>query len=160
MQFRLWLTQVLERLCHVIAATFLLVALIGTVLDVCLRKTIDFPIHGIIDIVGFCIVISTMLGIALAWSARAHIVVDLIDMTGSPRLLAFLDVLTRVAGIITMPLLMWLGYREFSDVYDFGDRTSDLGIPLAWFWLAILVGYGLSAVLLLIAPPARAVPHA
>ncbi len=160
MHIRLMVARALERLCHAIAALFLLIALIGTVLDVCLRKTIDFPIRGVIDLVGFCIVISTMLGIALAWSARVHIVVDLLDMTGSPQLLTFLDVLTRVAGVLSMALLMWLGYREFSDVLAFGDRTSDLGIPLAWFWLAILVGYGLSALLLLIAPPARTARNA
>src|SRR3954470_8752578 len=107
MHFRIWVTQALHRLCHLIAAAALLVALIATVLDVCLRKTVGISIPGIVDLVGFCIVIGTMFGIALAWSLRAHIVVDLLDMTGSPGLLAFLDVLTRLVGIVAMPLVMW-----------------------------------------------------
>lgn len=155
MRYRRILTEALERLCHLVAAAAIVFALVITVVDVVSRKTIGLPIKGVVDMVGLCVVISTMLGIALAWSKRAHIVVDLLDMTGSPGLLAFLDVLTRVAGVVTMPLLMWLGYHEFRDVLSFGDRTPELDIPLAWFWLAILVGYGLSALMLLIGPPAR-----
>ena len=155
MQFRIRLTGALERLCHIVAGAAIVFAMAVTVVDVVSRKTIGFPIKGVVDMVGLCVVVSSMFGIALAWSTRAHIVVDLLDMTGSPALLAFLDILTRITGIVTMPLLMWLGYREFRDVFAFGDRTPELDIPLAWFWLAILVGYGLSALMLLIGPPAR-----
>jgi TRAP-type C4-dicarboxylate transport system permease small subunit len=156
MPLRLRLTQALERLCHFLAAVALLAMLGISVVDVVGRKLFGFSVRGVVDIVGFTVVISTMFGIALAWSQRAHIVVDLLDMTGSPWLIALLDVLTRVAGIVVMPLLGWLAFHEFRDVLSFGDRTPDIGIPLALFWATILIGYALSALLLLIAPPARA----
>ena len=146
------LTQVLRRLCHVLAALALLVMLGVTVYDVVGRKLFNIAIVGVVDTVAFCVMWATMLGIALAWSQRGHIVVDLLDMTGSPRLIVALDVLTRVAGIVLMPLLAWLAYRELRDVMDFGDRTPEIGIPVYWFWAAALAGYALSAIFLLIEP--------
>ena len=123
------------------------------------RKLFNSAIVGVVDMVAFCVMWATMLGIALAWSQRAHIVVDLLDMTGSPRLIAALDVLTRVAGIVVMPLVAWLAYHELRDVMDFGDRTPEIGIPVYWFWVAAFVGYALSAIFLLIEPPAPARSH-
>ena len=108
MSWRHQVTQALRRLCHFLAALAMAVMLGVTVYDVVARKLFNAPIVGVIDTVSFCVMWSTMLGIALAWSERAHVVVDLLDLTGSPTLIAFLDLLTRVAGIVVMPLLMWL----------------------------------------------------
>jgi TRAP-type C4-dicarboxylate transport system permease small subunit len=149
-------TQALRRLCHLLAGLALLVMLGVTVYDVVARKLFNSPLVGVVDTVAFCVMWATMLGIALAWSQHAHIVVDLLDMTGSPRLIAALDLLTRIAGIVVMPLLMWLAYHEVRDVMDFGDRTPEIGIPVYWYWIAALVGYGLSAAFLLLEPPAAA----
>jgi TRAP-type C4-dicarboxylate transport system permease small subunit len=146
-------TQAIERLCYIVAGMALIVMLVASVVDVAGRKTIGFSLNGVIDIVTFSVVIATMMGIALAWSRGGHIVVDLLDMTGSPIILRFLDIFNRVAGIVLMPLLAWLAYREMRDVFAFGDTSSDLGIPMWWYWVFVLLGYLLSALLLLIAPP-------
>ncbi len=155
MSWRARLTQALRRLCHLLAGAALLLMLGVTVYDVVARKLFNSAIVGVVDMVAFCVMWATMLGIALAWSERAHIVVDLLDMTGSPRLIAALDLLTRVAGIVVMPLVAWLAFHELRDVKDFGDRTPEIGIPVWWFWLAALAGYVLSALFLLIEPPRR-----
>lgn len=154
MSWRHRVTQALRRLCHFLAALALAGMLGITVYDVVARKLFASPIVGVVDTVSFCVMWATMLGIALAWIERAHIVVDLLDMTGLPHITAFLDVLTRVVGIVVMPLLMYLAYIEFRDVMDFGDRTPEIGLPIYWYWVAALVGYGLSAVMLLLSPPA------
>ncbi|MNC95210.1 hypothetical protein D3C83_122730 [compost metagenome] len=67
--------------------------------------------------------------------------------------MAWLDVLSRVVGIVVMPLLVWLAYDQFKDAMDFGDRTPELEVLVAWYWVAVLLGFGLSAVFLLIEPP-------
>lgn len=155
MSWRERLTQALRRLCHILAAVALLAMLGVTVYDVVGRKLFNIAIVGVVDTVAFCVMWATMLGIALAWSQRAHIVVDLLDMTGSPRVIAALDLLTRLAGIVLMPLVAWLAWREMRDVMDFGDRTPEIGIPVYWYWLAACVGYALSALFLLIEPLRR-----
>jgi len=160
MSWRHYVTQALRRLCHFLAALALAFMLGITVYDVVARKLFSNPLLGVVDTVSFCVMWATMLGIALAWSERAHIVVDLLDMTGSPALIAVLDLLTRLAGILIMPLLMWLAWHEMRDVLSFGDRTPEIGLPIAWYWVAAVVGYGLSAVLLLIEPPGAGSRHA
>jgi TRAP-type C4-dicarboxylate transport system permease small subunit len=156
MTWRSRLTHALRSLCHLLAGAALLAMLGVTVCDVVGRKLFNTPIVGVVDMVSFCVMWATMLGIALAWSQRAHIVVDLLDMTGSPGLVAVLDWLTRIAGIVVMPLLMWLAWHETRDVMGFGDRTPEIAIPVYWFWLAAVAGYALSAIFLLIEPPAAA----
>jgi len=152
MSWRYRATQALRRLCHVLAA----IALFGmaglTLYDVIARKLFSAPIVGVIDVVSFCVMWATMLGIALAWAERAHIVVDILNFN-SPRVTAAFHLLTRVTGIVIMPLLMWLAWQELRDVYDFGDRSPDVRIPIFLYWAAPVVGYALSAIFLLIAPP-------
>ena len=153
MRWQSWLTQALRRLCHFIAAVAMLLMVAVTFINVMARILFNHPFVGVVDAVGLCVMWATMMGIALAWSERAHIVVDILDMTGSPRLLAWLDVLSRVVGIVVMPLLVWLAYDQFKDAMDFGDRTPELEVLVAWYWVAVLLGFGLSTVFLLIEPP-------
>ncbi len=150
MSWRARVTQVLRRLCHMLSGIAIIVMLGITAYDVAARKLFGIAISGVVDVIAFCVMWSTMLGIALAWSHRAHIVVDLIDMSRAPNLTRALDVLTRVVGIVVMPLLMYLAIHEARDVYGFGDHTPDIRIPIYVFWIAAIVGYGLSAVFLLV----------
>jgi TRAP-type C4-dicarboxylate transport system permease small subunit len=156
MSWRYRVTQVLRRLCHVLAGVAILAMLVITFYDVVTRKLFGFAMVGVIDMVAFCVMWATMLGIALAWSHRAHIVVDILDMSGRPEITRALDVISRIVGIVVMPLLMWLAWHEVRDVYDFGDTTPEIRIPVYLFWVAAMVGYGLSAVFLLLDEPVRA----
>lgn len=153
MRWRLWLTQALRRLCHFIAALAILAMVVVTFVNVIARTIFNHPFVGVTDAVGIAVMWATMMGIALAWSQRAHIVVDILDMAGSPCLIAWLDVLTRVAGIVVMPLLVWLAYDQYRDAVEFGDLTPELRVPIAWYWIAVLLGFGLSTVFLLVEPP-------
>jgi TRAP-type C4-dicarboxylate transport system permease small subunit len=156
MSWRLWLTGALRRLCHFVAAVATLVMVAVTFVNVVARTVFNHPFVGVTDAVAISVMWATMMGIALAWSQRAHIVVDLLDMTGLPRLTQALDVLTRVAGIVIMPLLVWLAYDQFKDTVDFGDRTPELQVLIGWwYWLPVLIGFSLSALFLLIEPPAE-----
>jgi TRAP-type C4-dicarboxylate transport system permease small subunit len=156
MAWRMTVTHALRRVCHVLSGLALAAMLCVTLYEVIGRKLFGISFVGIVDVISFCVMWTTMLGIALAWSQRAHIVVDLLDMTGSPIVIAFLDILTRIVGIVVMPLLVWLAWYEFRDVMSFGDTTPEIGIPVSWFWAAVIVGYGLSTIFLLIDSPRSA----
>jgi TRAP-type C4-dicarboxylate transport system permease small subunit len=153
MSWRSRVILALRRLCHTLAGAALIAMLGITGYDVITRKLFGMAMVGIVDIIAFCVMWATMLGIALAWSHRAHIVVDILDMTGRPELTRALDVLSRVVGIVVMPLLMWLAWHETRDVYGFGDTTPEIQIPIYLYWLAAIVGYGLSTVFLLLDEP-------
>lgn len=153
MSWRLRLTQALRRLCHLVAAAAMLIMIAVTLVNVAARSLFNHPFVGVVDAVAICVMWATMMGIALAWAERAHIVVDIVDMTGSPWLLRWLDRLSRLTGIVVMPLLLWLAYDQFKDAVDFGDRTPELEISVAWYWVAVILGFGLSAIFLVIEPP-------
>ncbi len=156
MAWRNTVIHALRRVCHVLAGLAIVAMLVITLYEVIGRKLFGHGFVGIVDVISFCVMWATMLGIALAWSQRAHIVVDLLDMTGSPAVIRFLDILTRVVGIVVMPLLVWLAWHELRDVMSFRDTTPEIGIPVWWFWAAVVLGYGLSAVFLLLDPPLEA----
>jgi TRAP-type C4-dicarboxylate transport system permease small subunit len=149
-----WLIQALRRLCHVVAGLATLVMIVVTFVNVTARTLFNAPFVGVTDAVAMSVMWATMMGIALCWSQRAHIVVDILDMAGSPRLIAWLDRLTWLAGIVTMPLLTWLAYDQFADAVDFGDLTPELRMPIAWYWVAVMLGFSLSFVFLIVDPPA------
>jgi TRAP-type C4-dicarboxylate transport system permease small subunit len=153
MSWRLQLSQALRRLCHFVAAMAMLIMIAVTLVNVAARSLFNHPFVGVVDAVAICVMWATMMGIALAWAERAHIVVDIVDMTGSPWLMRWLDRLTWATGIVVMPLLVWLAYDQFKDAVDFGDRTPELQVPVAWYWVAAILGFSLSTLFLLIEPP-------
>jgi TRAP-type C4-dicarboxylate transport system permease small subunit len=155
LQWRESVTRVLERLGHFLAGVAVAGMLSVTVADVVGRWLFKTGVPGVIDIVELCLIWATMLGVALAWSQRAHIVVDIVDMLAPWRLVLLLDMLARIAVAVAMAALVWLAVDEFRNAAEFGDSTTDIGIPLVWFWAAVLVGYGLSVLLVLVAPPLR-----
>jgi len=155
-------SRALDRLGHAVAGVIVVAMMLATLVDVAARLLFNAPFSGIIDVVELTVMWSTMLGIALAWQARAHIVVDILDAVLPPAATRALDFAARVAALVLCAWLMRLAWPEYLDMVSFGDRTMDARIPLAWFWLAALVGYGLSALFLLLgffAPPAARPPE-
>lgn len=152
------LAQVLDGLGQVLAGLFILVMLLATVVDVGARLVFNAPFSGVVDVVEFTVMWSTMIGIALAWHHRQHIVVDILDIVLPRGVIRALDLVARLVAIVLCAWLARLAWPEYVDMADFGDRTMDARIPLAWFWLAALVGYGWSALFLLLSffvPPPR-----
>ncbi|MEO0653875.1 MAG: TRAP transporter small permease subunit [Pseudomonadota bacterium] len=119
------------------------------VFDVTVRA-IDptWRIVGMVDYVEFSLAWLIYLAIPMSILAGQVIVVDLIDQYVRPRPLV-------IAGLVlTGGLVALTGYQTITpalDALDWGDRTLDLGWPKFWYWIAIWVGLGLSALAALIA---------
>lgn len=105
-------------------------------------------IVGMVDYVEFSLAWLIYLAIPVSILTSQLIVVDLIDSYLPP------SILTRAGLLLTLGLVALAGYNTISpamDALDWGDRTLDLGWPKFWYWIAIWVGLGLSALAALLA---------
>lgn len=141
--------DVLAAVLATAASLCLLFLMLIVVFDVTVRA-IDptWRIVGMVDYVEFSLAWLIYLAIPMSILAGQVIVVDLIDQYVRPRPLV-------IAGLVlTGGLVALTGYQTITpalDALDWGDRTLDLGWPKFWYWIAIWVGLGLSALAALIA---------
>ncbi len=143
------MTRAIIRLGHGLVAIAIAAMIAITLVDVVARGLFNRPIVGVVDVIELSMIWLTMLGIALAWAERAHIVVDIIDTVVSPRIVRRLDQGARLVTAAVMGYLAWLAVPLLEGVADFGDTTMNLRLPLTWFWAAIIFGYGVSCLVLI-----------
>jgi TRAP-type C4-dicarboxylate transport system permease small subunit len=76
------------------------------------------------------------------------ILVDSLDALG-PRARRAAEVLRLIALVLSLVFLVavvWWGWPEVSDAFEFGSRTESLAFPMAPFLVALMVGFVFMAV--------------
>ena len=139
-------------------------AALVTVADI-LGRRIGLPVQGVVDLVQLFVVTGAWLVMPYAFLAAAMVSVDFLrERLPAGLTLALRAVATALAfGLVA--LMLWQGYATFETRTMFGDRSQQLGIPIAWYWYPLLLGLAMAlpAILLELAAPradeAREVPH-
>ncbi|MCV0394939.1 MAG: TRAP transporter small permease [Rhizobiaceae bacterium] len=134
---------------RILAGAGLVAMIVMTIVDVIGRGLLGTPLSGVVDMVEFAMAWTTFLGFALAFAGGAHIGLEAVDGVVSERTLTVLRMMARIVSAAVMACMAWLGWTEFLDKLDWGDRTIDLNIPLTWYWAAVVTGFALSAVFVL-----------
>lgn len=116
-----------------------------TIADVIGRR-FGFPIVGVVDLVQLCVLGGAWLVIPYAFAKNAHVAVDLVVHFLPVRLERFFHVLAGLAAAGLMILIFRACFAAYSQQVLFGDRSQQLGIPIAWYWLPLLIGVALSIV--------------
>lgn len=118
-------------------------AALVTVADIVARR-IGLAVPGVVDLVQLFVLAGAWCVMPYAFLHGAHVSVDLLLQAVSERLRAAL----RLFGtILTVALLLPMsveGYRAFEVQRVFGDRSQQIGIPVAWYWAPVLAGLFLS----------------
>lgn len=123
-------------------------AAIVTVADVIGRK-VGFPIRGVVDLVQLFVVTGAWLVIPFAFMTAAHVSVDfLLDVLPLP-LRVPLRIFAAVLALGLVSLMLWQGVRTFETRTMFGDKSQQLGIPIAWYWYPLLAGMAASLIAIL-----------
>lgn len=118
-------------------------AALVTVADV-LGRRIGLPIEGVVDLVQLFVVTGAWLVMPYAFMAAAHVSVDFL-LTSMPRkLMLALRAVAVVATLALLGLMLWQGFLTFQTRTMFGDRSQQLGIPIAWYWYPLLIGLAAS----------------
>ena len=133
-----WRNRV-SRICGVTAALFLGAMLLLTVADVTLRAVFNRPIRGVYDLVELLLAATFFVALPCVFLRGENIVVNSIDDL-APRWVPPLKRIAELLAVGILAVLVWQGFLEAHDSYEFQDVTADLGLPRYWHWLAVLVG--------------------
>ena len=117
-------------------------------LGVVLRYVFAAPLLGVNEIVQLIAVALAMLAMPHATDSGAHVRVDLLDETLGHWGRLGGDVLGRLLSIIALGFLCRQAWVKALDAVEYGDVTNMLQLPLWPAYAAILLGMGLSALVM------------
>lgn len=122
-----------------IAGGVLLAMMMLTFFDVLARNVIKQPIRGAFELTELLLAVLIFAGLPLLVNADEHVRVDIIRLplgpTGS-RIIASLSQLTSGFLLGGVAYLLWQRALRFA---EYGDHTSELGIPIAPFLFGVSV---------------------
>lgn len=123
-----------------VAGSALTVMMLVTVADVFLRNLFDKPIYGSVELVQGTLVYMVFLGIPETFVRGGHVTVDIADHLFGPRVIDWFRTFARLCSLVFLAAMLWTMAGRARDAYAFGDKTSDLAIPLIAFWAPMLLG--------------------
>ncbi|MGA2893349.1 MAG: TRAP transporter small permease [Xanthobacteraceae bacterium] len=130
----------LQRAQFRLAATALLVMMMGTVIDVFFRYAFNMPLRISYDLVESMLVIYVFNGMAGAFLRRRNIVIDIIDTLVSARVIRALIVIADLLSVLCLAIFAYAMIRPGLQAYDYGDHKLELGLPLYVLWIFAFAG--------------------
>jgi TRAP-type C4-dicarboxylate transport system permease small subunit len=122
-----------------------LVAVALTMADIVLRSISTLTVHGLTDIVTLCTMIGAMLAIPYGFAADQHVSIDVFTSRMPPGTQKMLRLLAAVLSFAFLAGATWFGVQQMLSAYSYGDRSQSIGIPMVWYWIPLLIGIGLAA---------------
>lgn len=116
-----------------------------SVADVVGRR-IGIPVLGVVDLVQLFVMAGAWLSIPWAFTVGAHVGVEFLVERMPAGVARFLHVLAAVAAIALLALILWQCWHAFRMQALLGDRSQQLGIPMGYYWIPLLIGTAASIV--------------
>ena len=120
-----------------------------TVVDIIGRRTVGLSLPGLIDLSQLLVMIAMFLCIPYAFERRANIDVDLIHKQLARPLRRALDVLWSLLSMAFLVAVVWHAGKAALQVYGYDETSPTLAMPMVLYWLPVLFGCGLSAIICL-----------
>jgi TRAP-type C4-dicarboxylate transport system permease small subunit len=125
-------------------------AAVVTVADI-IGRQVSAPIPGVVDLVQLFVIGGAWLVIPYAFLTRAHVGVDLLVESFPKATERMLRIVASVTAMVLVALMLFYCYEAFQQQLMFGDRSQQLGIPIIWYWVPLLIGMALSIIATLLA---------
>lgn len=142
----------INKVAAIIAAVVLAGMMLLTVADVVGRYFFNSPIKGTWELVGLLLICAGTWGLGYCQMQRGHISISIILQRFSQRGKALILSFTYLVGFAGFSLICWrmflLAKKYF--LLDKGNVTDTLELPTAPFMLALSIGAGLIALVLII----------
>lgn len=122
-----------------------LIAVALTVIDIALRSVSTLTVYGLTDIVTLCTMAGAMLALPYCFAADQHVSIDVFTSRMSPGVQRYLAVLSHLLGFALLSGVFWFASQQMLTEYGYGDRSQSIGIPMVWYWVPLLIGIGLGA---------------
>lgn len=127
-----------------------LLAVLLTVVDIVLRTVSGTTVHGLTDIVTLCTMFGALLAIPYGFAANEHVAIDVFtDRMPAPAQRA-LAVFAALLALAFLGGAAWFGYAQMMREWGYGDRSQSIGIPMVFYWLPLVGGLALAALVSLI----------
>ena len=123
-----------------------LVAVMLTVTDIVLRTVSTYTVQGLTDIVSLCTMIGAMLAIPYGFAIDQHVAIDVFTMRMPRAVQHWLRLASYFLAAAFLGAVFWFSVEQMLTVYEYGDRSQSIGIPMVWYWLPLLVGLAISVV--------------
>ncbi|MFD1795216.1 TRAP transporter small permease subunit [Paracoccus aurantiacus] len=123
-------------------------AALVSVADVIGRR-IGTPVPGVVDLVQLFIMAGAWLSIPWGFSVAAHVGVDFLLERIPEGLARLLRIIAAIAAIVLMVLIFVECIPTYRMQVMLGDKSQQLGIPIAFYWLPLLLGVAASVLALI-----------
>jgi TRAP-type C4-dicarboxylate transport system permease small subunit len=119
-----------------------------TFFDVLLRYIFNRPISGSVELTQMMMV--TLAFTAIVWTTEknAHIMTDILSMHFPSTVNAFIRNVSYFLFLVIYSLIAWCTFKEGMLMHHMGSETDVLGIPMFPFYLIVVIGSGMVALLL------------
>lgn len=133
----------LSRLCGVISALFILIAVILTCQMIWIRFVLNGSTVWQTEAVIYLMVSATLIGLPYVQFLRGHVRVDLLPILLGPDLGKILSVTTQILSLVIIGVMTWYSWDMWHVAWQ-GKWTSDTiwGVRLAIPYFALPVGFG------------------
>jgi len=139
----------LTRFVNGIGVFFLAMMMLVTTVDVISRFLFNLPVLGSIEITGFLLVATILLGIPYAAAKKQHVTIDILTYKLSDRKRLVLHSITTLVAIILFSVVVWRSI-QYAILMDKMNRvTAVLQTPIFPFVLLVAFGFALTCFVLL-----------
>lgn len=128
-----------RRSAYLGVSLLMLCAVINTA-DISTRRTVNFSVIGMVDITQLLVMACAFLCIPYTFAREGHIDVDFVVSYLPRRLTAALMSLWNLIAALFMALVTYFAGKAALQTLENGDRSSSIAIPIAWYWLPLLLG--------------------
>ena len=129
---------------------FLAIMMLVTTVDVLSRFFFNAPITGSIEITGFLLVLTILLGIPYAAAKREHITIDIVISKFPDRMRLKLTSITLFIAIVLFGVVVWRSVDYAFLMHRMHRVTAVLRMPISPFVLVVAFGFALTGFVLLI----------
>lgn len=143
------LEQASEALAY-IGMILISVAIAALIVDIVGRKTTGFTILGISDMMQLLVMACICLAMPFAFAREGHVSVEFVTDRLPPRALAPVKLLVAVLSLVFVVVLARFAVAQASQQIAKGDISMTLAIPIFWYWLPLLIGLLVSAIVCLV----------
>lgn len=118
--------------------------------DIASRPIVSLHVVGMVDVTQLLVMASAFLCIPYTFAREAHVDVDFVVNHLPARLKLALMGLWNLCGAFLMGTVTWYASVAALQAHANGDTSNTIAIPMTWYWLPLLFGCGLSAVVCLL----------
>jgi tripartite ATP-independent transporter DctM subunit len=138
------------RFINGVGVFFLAVMMLVTTVDVLSRFFFNLPITGSIEITGFLLVLTILLGIPYAAARKQHVTIDILTYKLSERVGLVLNSITLFIAITLFAVIVWRSIDYALLMNSMNRVTAVLRMPISPFVLVVAFGFALTGCVLLI----------